>query len=447
MKSLKLFSFNNSVLWTYPIAFAIGLIVGFKLVPPNVIGILYMSLAAVLVYQAATSNVYGFFTLLPFMIYNEIFVRAFARFLPYLTIQYLLIICFSLLLITGPKNKKAHFSGYIIFVLFCLLELLNNVHPDKSQIARSILVNSFAVLSAVVWGAFNILNPILINKLLYNIKIAGVYLAGVVYVAHLQGKIDYSSASSSDASNGMAPVQLSGYLGTVCILFFLSIMNKEEAKFRLVNLVALAISAMVMILTFSRGGLYFLGATIALFIYYNRQKIGEYAKFIFLVPVAFVIYSLVVKETDGRIVERYEQKGTSSRDILVEIGFDIFLRHPVIGVGTGNYNTTIVKDGLFYAESGAHNEFVRAAAEHGIFGIILHWGFFLALFFNIRTRGQPQQQFAMYFFVLFCLLTVHNGLKISLQPIIMMLAISIQSLPYRSDVPIENPESAKAEIA
>ena len=398
------------------------------MVPPAVVGAVYMGVCLFCVYLAITHNVFGFFTMVPFLIYTEIFVRAYALFIPYLTLQYLFILCFSLLLITGPKNRKAHFSGYVFFVLFGLLELLN----EKAQVARSILINTFALFMAIVWAAFNIMSPVLIKKLLYNIKIAGVFLAGIVFVAHLQGKIDYNSASSSDASNGMAPVQLSGYLGTACILFFLSIMNKEEAKARLFNLVFLGITAVVMILTFSRGGLYFLGAVIVLFVYYNRASVGEYAKFILLIPVSIVIYSMVVKETGGKIVERYEQEGTSSRDILVRIGFELFLRNPVIGVGTSNYNTTILKEKLFYQETGAHNEFVRAAAEHGIVGIILHWGFFIVLFFNITNRGQPQRQYAMYFFVLFCLITVHNGLKISLQPIIMILAISIQSIPYRA---------------
>jgi O-antigen ligase len=447
LQTPKSFTFNKGAIWLYPAVFAFGIVVGFRLVPSAVLGVMHVGLGVALVIMASTGNVYAFFKWLPYIVFNEILVRDVARFLPYLTVQYLLIASFALMLLTGPKNKKAHFSGYIIFALFMLLELLNNIHPDKPQISRSIMANSFALLAAVVWGAFNIMNPILLNRLLYNIKIAGVYLAGVVFVAHLQGKIDYNSASSSDASNGMAPVQLSGYLGTACILFFLSVMNKDEAKFRVINLVFLAITATVMILTFSRGGLYFLGAVICMFLFYNRAKIGEYAKFIFMIPVALIIYSLVVEETGGKIVERYEQKGASSRDILVEIGFDIFSRNPIIGVGTGNYNTTIVKDKLFYVESGAHNEFVRVAAEHGIFGILLFWGFFVALFFNIRGRGQPQQQFAMFFFALFCLITIHNGLKISLQPIILLLAVSIQSLPYRPNHNVEHRQLAEAQPA
>jgi O-antigen ligase len=259
-------------------------------------------------------------------------------------------------------------------------------------------------------------------------------LAGIVFVAHLQGKINYDSVSNSDASNGMAPVQLSGYLGTGCILFFLSIMNMEEMKTRFLNIVLIAFAATIMVLTFSRGGLYFLGATVVLFLYYNRHKWRNYAKFLFLLPVVvFLIYTFVIDQTGGKIAERYNQEGSSNRDVLVGIGFELFLRNPVIGVGTGNYNTRIVSEKLFYVESGAHNEFIRAAAEHGIFGIVLYWGFFVVLFFNIRKRPQPQQQFAMYFFALFCLITIHNGLKISLQPMLLLLAVGITSVAQQKN--------------
>jgi O-antigen ligase len=202
-----------------------------------------------------------------------------------------------------------------------------------------------------------------------------------------------------------------------------------------------------MVLTFSRGGLYFLLAIVGLFLYYNRAQMASYFKFLFLVPVALFIYSYVVKETGGKIVERYEQEGASSREILVSVGFELFLRNPVTGVGTGNYNTRIVKEKLFFVESGAHNEFVRAAAEHGVIGLVLYWGFFLVLFLNIIRRRQPQQQYAMYFFVLFCLITVHNGLKISLQPFLLMLAIATTSLVYHKKRPVELRELPKRALA
>ena len=90
---------------------------------------------------------------------------------------------------------------------------------------------------------------------------------------------------------------------------------------------------------------------------------------------------------------------------------------------------------------------MRAAAEHGVIGLVLYWGFFVVLFLNIIRRPQPQQQFAMYFFVLFCLITVHNGLKISLQPFLLLLAVATTSAAYQKKRPIEIRELPKRALA
>ena len=276
-------------------------------------------------------------------------------------------------------------------------------------------------------GLIYILTAEQVLKLLTHIKIAGVYLTGIVIVAHLTGGIDYGNQSSSEASNGLAPVQLSGYLGLVCILFFFSIMNREEGDMQWINIGLLGLVSIMMILTFSRGGIYFVVSAIIAYLFYNRNKMGSYFKFLILIPIGGIIYYSVVQTTGGKIVERYELEGSSGRDKLVKVAFDIFSDNLIIGIGTGNFNTEITKKRLYAVESGAHNEFARVAAEHGIIGIMLYWGFFLYLFIDITRRKQPQQQFAMYFLILFCLITIHNGLKISIQPILIMLAVGISS--------------------
>jgi O-antigen ligase len=384
---------------------------------------------------------------LPYAAYIEVFVRGFAKWFPYLAMQYLYIACFSILFFTAPRLKKPHSNAWFFLVLFTFLEIVNNVYPDKPTIGRQILTQSFALLIPVIWASYYVLKPVMINRLLNHIKIASVFLAGIVFSAHLTGKINYGMYSNSDASNGLAPVQLSGYLGLGCILFFLSIMNPQEIRNRIMNLGVLAVVATVMVLTFSRGGLYFLGAIVCLFFYYNRDKLANYARFLMVIPIGLFIYSYVVTQTGGKILARYQEEGTSNRDVLVNIGFTIFSENLLIGVGTGNYNTTIVKEKLYPEESGAHNEYVRAAAEHGIIGIFFYWGFYIFLLLEILKRKKLQKQYAMYFFVLFCLIIVHNGLKISIQPILIMLVIATPTLVYRAQKNVYDRELTEPQLA
>jgi O-antigen ligase len=147
------------------------------------------------------------------------------------------------------------------------------------------------------------------------------------------------------------------------------------------------------------------------------------------------------------IIERYEQEGTSNRDLLIIAGYILFLQEPLLGVGTGNYNTEIVKRNLFPVESGPHNEFVRAAAEHGILGVIFYWGFFLVLYITILRRRQPQKQFAVYFYALFCLISIHNGLKIGIQPLLMMIAVGTPTLFFKQQQHVRNKMLAKTRVA
>jgi O-antigen ligase len=407
----------------YITALVVGLLVGLKVVPPSATAIIYLVLAGVCIFKCIQKDVAGFLSILPYLMYTEVFVRAFTRWVPYLTLEYLNIACFSILFIGGVRLKKNHSVAFFPLVLYTAFEIINNIYPDKAIIGRAIITNSFALLIPAVWASYNVLNPLLINRFFRNVKVASIFLAAIVLAAHLTGKIDYGLTSNSDASNGMAPVQLSAYLGFGCILFFLSVINPQEIRNRIINLALLSVEAILMLLTFSRGGLYFLGAVIALYLFYNRAQMGSYLKVLIFIPIGLFVYMYVVNQTQGKIVERYKQEGTSERDVLASIGFIIFLEHPITGVGTGNYNTTIVKERLFPVESGAHNEFVRAAAEHGIVGILFYWSFYLILLAEILKRNPIQKQYAMYFFALFCLIIVHNGLKISIQPVILMLVI------------------------
>ena len=175
-----------------------------------------------------------------------------------------------------------------------------------------------------------------------------------------------------------------------------------------------------------------------LYFLFNSAKLKSYFLLVLLLPVALGVYSYVNDATNGLIEQRYEEEGSSGRDELVGAGFTIFMQDPIAGVGTANFATTITERQLYFVESGAHNEFVRVAAEDGILGIITYWGFFITLGINIVKRNKVQREFALYFLALFCLIIIHNGLKISVQPYLILLAVathSIQTVKRKKLVP------------
>lgn len=425
MKRNRLYQHNS--IFFYILFFVIGVLVGFRTVP-DLVGVLYLILAGICIYFALNNNYIQLIALFPFLIYTEGFLRVFVSFIPYLFMPYLYIGCFLLLFLQGNTVWKLHSSAFLFLIFYFVVELVSSTRAFDPIYARGLVINSLAIVLMVTWGSFNVLDSIAVNKILNNIKYAGIYMCGIVIARYLMGGVEFSVRSGSEATNGLAPVQVSGYLGFVCAVFFFSIMDEKERNRIVLNIFLLGVSSIVMMLSFSRGGVYFLGVIMGLYFIFNSQRIKSYFLFLILIPVGLFVYSYVVDTTGGKIVERYEQEGSSGRDELVEAGWSIFWEEPIAGVGTGNYNKEIIKRGFYSSESGAHNEFIRVASEDGLLGIITYWGFFVSQFVLILKRKKTQRDFGIYFLVFFCLILIHNGLKISLQPLLLLLAVATPSL-------------------
>jgi len=415
----------KNIIWKFLLALGLGVLVGSNVIPKQLVAAAYIFVVLLCCYYALYNNHEKIFSLLPYAIYAEVFVRdRLPDTIPYLTIQYTYLFIFGYMFLRFNATQKPHTKIFLFLLAYAFLEIFNGLNPDRPKLLRSIFFNSFSLIIAIVWASYNRLSPKLINKIIANIKIAGLFLTGIVVVAQFTGKIDYGNFSNSESSNGLAPVQLSGYLSVLACFLFFSIMNVAEQKSRYIYIPAFALVTSVMLMTFSRGGLYFLGAVTAMYLFFNRGGLGNYFKYLMLLPIGLLIYNLAIQQTEGKIIARYEAKGTSNRDVLVEAAFQLFLEHPILGVGTSNYGTAIVEHKLFSQESTAHNEFARAMAEHGILGIITYWGFFIAMFITIFKRKGAAKQYSIYFLSLFCFIVIHNGLKISIQHLLIVMAVA-----------------------
>jgi len=423
----KILQYKTNSIFAYIVAFSIGIIVGFRAFP-EFVGLLYVMLGILCTYFAFRVDTKALFSVMPYLIYTEMFVRVFAHAVPYLFMQYFFIAIFILLILNSKTNVKIHSKGFIFFLLFIIVEFFNGSRSNNPDIARGLLVNSFAVAVIVIWSSFNFLSPGVVNRILNHIKYASIYLCGIVLARYLMGDVEFRASSGSEGTNGMAPVQLSGYLGFSACVFFFSIMNDGERKNLLLNLIFFSLNLIIMLLSFSRGGIYFVGITMCLYFIFNWRTAKNYFLFLLVIPFAFLAYNYAKEKTHGLIEQRYEQQGSSGRDQLVKAGWELFKQEPLVGVGPANFNTEVNNRDLYGVESGAHNEFIRAAAEDGILGIVTYWSFFISAFFAIIRRAKIQREYGIYFLVLFCLITIHNGLKISIQPFLMMLAIATPNL-------------------
>ena len=201
--------FTANPVYHYIAAFVIGLIAGFNIIPSSLFALISVVAGLMCIKYAFENNLYGVFTVLPYLVYNEIYARRYITVLPYLYVQYILIIVFVVLLITQKRSIGRHSGIFILMVIYSLLEILDSSRTNDPTYAKMLITNTVCITAIIGWGSFNYLPSKLINHLINHIKIAGIYLTAIVFVAHLRGNINYGLTSNFGSSNGLAPVQLS----------------------------------------------------------------------------------------------------------------------------------------------------------------------------------------------------------------------------------------------
>jgi O-antigen ligase len=408
----------------------IGIIIGFELVPAIILGSIIIAFSIFILWQFSYKDVFYPIVNLPFLLLLEPYTRTYLTSMPYLFLQYLIILSVVVFQINKFKKNRKVYTWFTFFMVVICFEIFNTTRTIDSNYTRSVVINSLALLSYIILGLQVNLNNGELKKLFKNISLAGFMLTGIVAAAHFKGEINYGSASNFESSNGMGPVQLSFYLSFCLVVTYLYFLKFNNSSNKILFYSIIAVQCVTMVLTFSRGGLYFFAVVIALV---NIESIINFRislSYIFglflLLSISFYVYNFTRTVTGGAIIERYQQEGTSNRDVLVDVGIEIFKDNPIIGIGTGNFNMIAADSKYFGKKSGAHNEFIRILAEHGFLAITCYVLFFSSLFFRIlKYRVKiPYVIIPILMILAFNFGSIHNGLKLSLQSFSLFMAVS-----------------------
>ena len=118
--------------------------------------------------------------------------------------------------------------------------------------------------------------------------------------------------------------------------------------------------------------------------------------------------------TDGALKSRFTDTNVTNRDKIAEADIQTFLSYPVTGIGVGlskNY-----RQQLLGFSAGAHTEYTRAMAEHGLLGIISYLLLLLAL---VQTfmHAPTDTKFLVIALVTSAFLTMaHSAIRLALVP-------------------------------
>ncbi|MFZ5984792.1 MAG: O-antigen ligase family protein [Acidobacteriota bacterium] len=202
--------------------------------------------------------------------------------------------------------------------------------------------------------------------------LAGVATASFWYMRSL-GAIQFETESNFAASGGFGPNQVASALslGIVLLIAILWLRQGRGRPFWIWGL--LVFLTVQTLLTFSRSGIAMvLGAAATMALFLLRAPRARAAVAIFALVAWVGADRLLVPWLDsftgGAFVARYTDPRLSNRDVIAQSDLELFLDHPLLGVGPGM--GTELRESLLGQKVAAHTEFTRMLGEHGLGGLI-----------------------------------------------------------------------------
>jgi len=367
------------------------------------------------------------FSILIYLAIIQPIPRTYVLDLPYLSLEYFFLGWVFLFLISSSKNDKSIRGPILFYLLYLALEIIGLFSANNLQRGRSTLISSMCVGAAILLLGRMHLDKKDLSKIFSSVIVGSLNILFVISYKYIQSPtIQWGTQSNFSTSGGMGPVQISMLLaiGVITLIIFL---DKITGLTRMVYLLMAAAIATGMILTFSRNGLYLIA--IAIFCYYflfNRPSSQNIVILVGIALFSYVVYYFSYQAAGEAFINRFSDVTSTNRINIVLAGWELFLENPFLGAGTSNFSYALVAGDYYSGFTGSHNELIRAAAEHGIFGLVL-WVLFAltSLWKGFKEKKHTTRAFRMTLLAIFFSYLFVNGLKLIIQPLLFFIALSV----------------------
>ena len=323
--------------------------------------------------------------------------------------SYCILIVFGRLLISRFSLKKSTITVdrfcYLIlaYLVFGLVSAIVFQGKDASEYLRRAFMTIVTIISLVsiyknindydLFIKYNILGLLLIALHLYTQVFIPINpFAEATFTS--QGRIEPSGMSGQYVSPnlwGFYIIALFGSISSYLILFKKRILSVDRAKSRryvhlfiaLIILVAPLIGLLasrsvfiiflIVVLICSLNMTFYktfiislvLGLLIGIFNVTLKDQLLNYAN---TLPESNVMKPLIVRVSD--VDQESQAAKLDSRSYLAEMGFRIFLDHPLFGVGLGNEKRSFALPQYYGSQKVSHNTYISLPLELGLFGIL-----------------------------------------------------------------------------
>ena len=256
----------------------------------------------------------------------------------------------------------------------------------------SSLIDTHARLRQVIWFLVGVL----------------VWFAVSGFAAYTQGNVShlkFESGETFDRAQGITtvaggPNELASLLLTLLPFLVVAFRCCRSILLRLWLLACGGIAIAAMVLTGARAVMLSL---IGVTLYYILRSKHNLAAMVLFIILACVTWTAMPEQYRHRYltIQEYAEGGEldASNELRLHIwrvGWQMFLAHPVLGVGAGQFSTayaTIYATRVHQAWMNPHNLLIQVACEMGVIGLIVFGYFLIQIFKHIRAvpriRGEP----------------------------------------------------------
>jgi O-antigen ligase len=164
--------------------------------------------------------------------------------------------------------------------------------------------------------------------------------------------------------------------------------DRATKAFRAVMFVLMSFLLVQSAMTYSRGGLYAFAGAAAVTLVYTARDTSKLWRMVAVITVAgglayYAVIPALDELTDGSLTKRFQDVGLTGRDTLAASELELWRENPILGVGPGQL---VSRRDVSLAMVGAHTEFSRLVAEHGLFGA---GSLLLLLLISVRLLKGP----------------------------------------------------------
>ncbi len=282
------------------------------------------------------------------------------------------------------------FSKWLLFMFIYSIVIVLSVawsprYSYDMRVFKDLFSSVFIPLTIAVI-AFNVFRTDKSNltKFVSGMYLAAVMISAVTLFQLLTGRADYEgyrAAGSLGNANGTAI-----FLNLMLPFMFWGVENKLVS--RKFGLAAFLITVGGVLATISRKGMVSLVMLTFIYLFLSKRYSALVSAFLFFVIIGSALFT--IPEVYNRFESREIQSELAGRGGMVSAGWDMFVGHPVKGLGYKGFHENIMRYRPVFATEkiDAHNNYITALANYGLLGFVPLLGVLLFPLLDAYRRRQ-----------------------------------------------------------